>query len=69
LKVAERQAELVKADVERLVLLGDILGVVLDTDVDDAAFGLTVRSLGPERLARQPGATTIVCLATTAAWN
>jgi len=50
--VAERQAELVKADVERLVLLDDILGVVLDTDVDDAAFGLTVRSLGPERLAR-----------------
>ncbi len=51
-KVAERQAELVKADVERLVLLDDILGVVLDTDLDDAAVGSAVRSLGPERLAR-----------------
>ncbi len=37
---------------ERLVLLDDILGVVLDTNLDDAAVGSTVRSLGPERLAR-----------------
>ncbi len=50
-KVAERQAELVKADVARLVLLDDILGVVLDADLDDAAVGAGVRGLGPERLA------------------
>jgi len=50
-KVAERQAELVKADVARLVLLDDILGVVLDANLDDAAVGAGVRGLGPERLA------------------
>jgi len=50
-KVAERQAELVEADVERLVLLDDILDVVLDDDLDDAAVGSVVRGLGSERLA------------------
>jgi hypothetical protein len=50
-KVAERQAELVEADIERLVLLDDILEVVLDDDLDDAAVGSAVRGLGSERLA------------------
>jgi len=41
----------VKADVARLMLLDDILGVVLDTDLDDTAVGAGVRGLRPERLA------------------
>jgi hypothetical protein len=44
--VAERQAELVNADVERLVLLDDILHVVLDKDLDDTAVGSAMRGLG-----------------------
>lgn len=50
-QVAVRQAEAVRSDVERLVLLDDILDVVLDNDLDDAAVGAGVRALGPERLA------------------
>lgn len=50
-KVAQREAELVQADMERLVLPGGILGVVLDDDLDDAAVGSAVRGLGSERLA------------------
>ena len=50
-RVAERQAELVEADAERLVLLDEILDVVLDEDLDDAGVGATLRGLGTERLA------------------
>ena len=50
-RVAERQAEAVRSDVGRLALLDDILDVVLDADLDDAAVGAGVRRLGPERLA------------------
>jgi TnpA family transposase len=50
-KVAQRQAERVAADAERLVLLDDILGVVLDDDLDDAAVGAGIRGLGSDRLA------------------
>ncbi len=50
-KVAVRQAEAVRSDVERLAVLDDILDVVLDVDLDDAAVGAGVRGLGPERLA------------------
>ncbi len=50
-QVAERQAEAVRSDVGRLALLDDILDVVLDAGLDDAAVGAGVRGLGPERLA------------------
>jgi TnpA family transposase len=50
-RVAERQADLVRSDVGRLTLLDDILDVVLDSHLDDAAVGAAVRGLGPERLA------------------
>ena len=49
--VAERQAEAVGSDVGRLALLDDILDVVLDAKLDDAAVGAGVRGLGTERLA------------------
>lgn len=51
-RVAERQAEAVRSDVGRLALLDDILDVVLDPELDDAAVGAGVRCLGPERLAQ-----------------
>lgn len=41
----QSHSELVKADVDRLLLLDDILDVVLDTDLDDAAVGSAVRDL------------------------
>ena len=50
-QLAEREREAVQADVERLVLLDDILDVVLDDSLDDSAVGAAVRGLGPERLA------------------
>ena len=50
-QVAVRQAEAVRSDVGRLALLDDILDVVLDADLDDAAVGAGVRGLGTERLA------------------
>ncbi len=50
-QVAERQAEAVRSDVGRLGLLDDILDVVLDSKLDDAAVGAGVRGLGRERLA------------------
>ncbi|CAN5765018.1 Tn3-like element TnAs1 family transposase [soil metagenome] len=49
-QVDARQAEAVRADVGRLALLDDILDVVLDADLDDAAVGAGVRGLGSERL-------------------
>ena len=49
-QVVARQAEAVRADVGRLALLDDILDVVLDADLDDAAVGAGVRGLGSERL-------------------
>lgn len=51
-RVAERRAEAVRAEAGRLTLLDDILDVVLDTTLNDAAVGARVRGLGPERLAR-----------------
>jgi len=50
-RVAERQAETVRSDVGRLALLDDILDVVLDAKLTNAAVGAAVRGLGPERLA------------------
>ncbi|MGH9149413.1 MAG: Tn3 family transposase [Acidimicrobiales bacterium] len=49
-QVAVRQADAVRSDVARLALLDDILDVVLDADLDDAAVGAGVRGLGSERL-------------------
>jgi len=51
-RLAARQAELVAADVGRLMLLDEMLDVVLDTGRDDAAVGAALRDLGPERLAK-----------------
>lgn len=50
-QLAERQAEAVRSEVWRLALLDDILDVVLDSKLDDAAVGAGVRGLGQERLA------------------
>lgn len=50
-QVAERQAEAVRSDMGRLALLDDILDVVLDSKLDDAAVGARLRGLGRERLA------------------
>ncbi len=50
-RVAERRAEAVRSEAGRLALLDDILDVVLDTTLDDAAVGARVRGLGRERLA------------------
>jgi len=50
-QVAERRLAAAGADVERLVLLDDILEVVLDDDLDDTAAGSAVRGLGADRLA------------------
>ena len=50
-RVAERQAEAVRAEVTRLALLEDILDVVLNPGLDDAAVGAAVRGSGAERLA------------------
>lgn len=49
-RVAERLAGLVEADAKRLVLLDEILDVVLDPGLDDAAVGRAVRGSGDERL-------------------
>jgi hypothetical protein len=51
-RLAARQAELVAADVGRLMLLDEMLGVVLDPGRDDAAVGKGLRDLGPERLGK-----------------
>jgi len=51
-RVAERRLEAADADVDRLALLDEILDVVLDDDLDDAAVGLALRGMGSERLAR-----------------
>jgi hypothetical protein len=50
-QVADRRLAAAKADVERLVLLDDILDVVLDDDLDDTTVGAAVRGLGSGRLA------------------
>jgi len=55
--VAERQRDLVAANLGRLGLLDEILDVVLDPGLDDDAVGAAVRGLGHDRLAaavRQP---------------
>jgi hypothetical protein len=49
--LAERRAALAEANVERLVLLDEILDVVLDPGLDNAAVGAGVRNLGTDRLA------------------
>ncbi|MGH3684366.1 MAG: DUF4158 domain-containing protein [Pseudonocardiaceae bacterium] len=46
-----RQLAAAEGNLERLVLLDDILEVALDPDRDDAAVGAGVRGLGPDRLA------------------
>jgi hypothetical protein len=50
-RLAEREAAIAHADVDRLVLLDEMLGVVLDDDLDDAAVGARLRGMGRERLA------------------
>ncbi len=50
-RVAARRVEQVKGDYDRLRLLDDILDVVLDPDLDDAALGAAVRRLGHTRFA------------------
>jgi len=49
--LAERRLAEAEANIERLVLLDEILDVALDTGLDDAAVGAGVRGLGPDRLA------------------
>jgi hypothetical protein len=49
--VREHQLAIAEANVERLVLLDEILDVVLDDELDDAAAGARVRALGRDRLA------------------
>ncbi len=49
-RVAERKAEIVAADMGRLVLLDEILPVIIDSDLDDAAVGRQLRELGADRL-------------------
>jgi hypothetical protein len=50
-QVAEQRAALVKGDYERLRLLDEILDIVLDDGLDDAAVGANLRHLGRDRLA------------------
>jgi hypothetical protein len=50
-QVAKRQLDALHANLDRLVLLDDILDVVLDPDLDDTEVGGAVRGLGPARLA------------------
>ncbi|MGH2652302.1 MAG: Tn3 family transposase, partial [Actinomycetota bacterium] len=47
----ERQLAIAEANVERLVLLDEILDVVLDEDLDDGTVGTRLRGFGRERLA------------------
>jgi len=49
-EINNRRLAVAEADVERLVLLDDILEVVFDTDLDDAAVGARLRGLGSARL-------------------
>jgi len=49
-RVAERKAEIVAADMGRLVLLDEILPVIINHDLDDAAVGRQLRRLGADRL-------------------
>jgi len=49
--LAERRLAEAEANIERLVLLDEILDVALDPGLDDAAVGAGVRGLGPDRLA------------------
>jgi TnpA family transposase len=56
-RIEEREAAIARADVERLVLLDEMLGVVLDESLDDTAVGTRLRGMGRERLtaaAREP---------------
>ncbi|MGZ4619665.1 MAG: hypothetical protein ACXV3F_13340, partial [Frankiaceae bacterium] len=50
-QVAEQRAAVVKGDYERLRLLDEILDIVLDDGLDDAAVGANLRHLGRDRLA------------------
>jgi len=49
-QVAVRKAEIVAADMGRLVLLDEILPVIIDSDLDDASVGRQLRYLGSDRL-------------------
>lgn len=49
--LAQRRMAVAEANVERLVLLDEILDVALDAGLDDAAVGAGVRRLGTDRLA------------------
>lgn len=48
--LAQRQVEIAEANLDRLVLLDEVLGVALDDDLDDTAVGTRVRGLGRARL-------------------
>jgi TnpA family transposase len=48
--LAERRLAIAEANLERLVLLDEILDVVLDDDLDDPEVGGRVRGLGRDRL-------------------
>ena len=50
-QLAQRRVAEAEANVERLVLLDEILDVALDPGLDDTAVGTGVRSLGTDRLA------------------
>ncbi len=50
-RMEEREAAIARADVDRLVLLDEMLGVVLDDALEDAAVGARLRHMGRERLA------------------
>jgi len=50
-RVADRQLAIASADLERLTLLEEIIAVLRDGNLDDAAVGHQLRSLGDERLA------------------
>lgn len=49
-RLAERELAIARADVDRLVLLDEMIGVVLDDSLDDAAVGTRLRGLGRVRL-------------------
>jgi uncharacterized protein YhaN len=50
-RLEEREAAVARAEFDRLALLDEVLGVVLDDDLDDKAVGSRLRGMGRERLA------------------
>jgi len=49
-QVAVRKAEIVAADMDRLMLLDEILPVIVNSGLDDASVGRQLRDLGNDRL-------------------